>query len=692
MQWTLSYQTITGGVPGAVVTKTLEAWGVSQPVLTFEHPLNDAASWVMARQSDFAAAIQLPPGSTGLGHRIWFTSPDGVVRFVGMVVNPGRVAGGDSQLTRYQAVGIVGHLLKRTGYQQAKQARLYPAPALSTVYDPLVLLGMASDGTYQTTGEQLEDIFTYAADAVNDAGHVFTHDATGFPAVDILLEQAESITCYDAVLKMLAHSPDYVAWVDYSTLDVDDLPEPTIRIKSRASMAAVSRSWRSMSTQLTPAYDRLFRAVCINYQRVVQVDNASNVEVQQDIYPATLDGNPTTGRELGVLVATVNLQGGTYQNLTTNIRAETINAAHALDGTRVAWWLDNYPSLRSNGNEAAGLTYDGSGEVLITWLEDGEEYFWHRSMNDTQLDGVGTASAYFTASGGTAALRGTPGAKVTAFVGRITIPQASVVRYGNEGYPRRLLPGSGGVASWMSKGAEQERIEAVATITDDTGTREETLAVELLATEADSGTFSTQLTLADGEPVPANLAQNYYNAVSVLHHQGGASFAEQRHTFSIGLGNVLNITGAEVGLTTARLMIWRCELDIFAGRTSLDFGDPATLGIGDFMDRLRALRRRRLTVVPSSFTSGQPQGSGGSAVATLPNQNPVDRPAKATKSRSVMLMQSSDPGVTQTARMDLAALPVGSAAQWRETFGTNVIDGVCTLQRCYVLRTDWETV
>ena len=35
-------------------------------------------------------------------------------------------------------------------------------------------------------------------------------------------------------------------------------------------------------------------------------------------------------------------------------------------------------------------------------------------------------------------------------------------------------------------------------------------------------------------------AQNYYNAVSVLHYQGSASFAEQRHTFSIGLGNVLN--------------------------------------------------------------------------------------------------------------------------------------------------------
>lgn len=687
--WTFSYQALPGGTP---VTKTLEKWGISQPVLTFEHPLNDSATWTMARQSDFAAAIQLTPGSTGLEHRVWFTDPNGTVRFVGLVVVPGRVASGDAQLTNYQAVGVVGHLLKRTGYQQAKQARLYPATSLGTVYDPLVLLGMASDGTYQTTGEQIEDILTYAAARADDAGHAFTHSATGFPAVEILLEQAESINCYEAVLKMLAHSPDHVAWVDYSTLDGSSLPAPTVRCKARAALAAVSRSWRSMQIRLTPAYDKLFRAVCINYQRVVQVDNASNVEVQQDIYPATLDGSPTTGREVAVLAATVNLQGGSFQNLTTNLRCETINAAHATDGARVSWWLENYPSLRSNGNLAAGLTYDALGEAMITWLEEDTEYFWHRSVNDGQLQGVSSSSTYFDSGGGTCVLTGTPNAPVTAYVGRITIPQASVVRYGNEGYPRRLLPGSGGVASWMGFGSEQERIEAVATIIDDTGEREETLAVELTATDADSGTFSTQLTLATGEPVPVGLAENYHRAVSVLHYQGSASFAEQEFTFSIGLGNVLNVTGAEVALTTARLMIWRCELDIFSGRTSLDFGDPPTLGIGDFVDRLVALRRRKLTVVPSSFTSGMPQGSEGNTVATLPNRNPVDRPATATARRTSLLLQSSDPAVTQQVAVNLSALPVGSTAQWRETFGSNVVEGVCTLQRCYVLRTEWENV
>lgn len=688
--WTFSYQALPAGTP---VTKTLEEWGISQPVLTFEHPLNDSATWTMSRQSDFAAAIQLTPGSTGLEHRVWFTDPNGTVRFVGLVIVPGRVASGDAQLTNYQAVGVVGHLLKRTGYQQAKQARLYPATSLGTVYDPLVLLGMASDGTYQTTGEQMEDILTYAAARADDAGHAFTHSATGFPAVEILLEQAESINCYEAVLKMLAHSPDYVAWVDYSTLDGDDLPEPTVRCKARAALAAVSRSWRSMQIQLTPAYDKLFRAVCINYQRVVQVDNASNVEVQQDIYPTTLDGSSTTGREVAVLAATVNLQGGSFQNLTTNLRCETINAAHATAATRVSWWLDNYPSLRSNGNLAAGLAYDGDGEAVISGVEEGVVYFYHQGVNDGTADhGPLSSSGYFTAINAPLTLGGTPNTPVTAFVGRITIPVDTVVRYGNEGYPRRLLPGSGGVASWMGFGSEQERIEAVATIIDDTGEREETLAVELTATDADSGTFSTQLTLATGEPVPVGLAENYHRAVSVLHHQGSASFAEQEFTFSIGLGNVMNVTDAEVALTTARLMIWRCELDIFSGRTSLDFGDPPTLGIGDFVDRLLALRRRKLTVVPSSFTSGLPQGSGGNAVATLPNRNPVDRPATATARRTSMVMQSSDVAVTQQVNLALSQLPAGTAVQLRETFGYNTVDGECVLQKCYVARTEWVNV
>lgn len=688
MPWTFTYQTIPGGTP---VTKTLAAWGIGSPVLTFAHPIADFATWTMARQADFDAAVQLAPGATGLENRCWFTDPNGVVRFVGIITVPGRAAGGDSQLTNYRAEGLVGHLLKKTAYHQARQAGLYPSTTLTTVYDPQVLLGFSAAGLYQDTGAQMGDILTYAAARADDAGHAFTHSATGFPEVDILLEQAEGITCYDALLKMLAHSPDYVARVDYSTLDGDDLPEPTVRCQSRAAMAAVSRSWKSFHPiNLTPSYDKLFRAVVINYHRIHQASAGSQLEIVQDIYPATLDGNPTTGREVAALSVTVPLQGSNSQTLVASVAADVINAAHATDNTRVAWWLDNYPSLRANGNLAAGLTYDGDGEAVVSGVEEGVTYFWHQGINDGTCDtGPLSSSGYFVAGAGPVTLGGTPNAPVTAFVGRITIPAATVYRTGENAYPNRLRAGHSGLAPWMGFASETERIDALATIIDDTGEREEQLSVELTATNAVSGNYSTTLVLSAGETIPAGLAENYHRAVSTLHYQGSASFAEQDMTFAVGLGNVLNVTGAEVALTTARLMIWRCTLDIANGKTTLEFGDPPTLGIGDFVDRLRALRQRKLTINPESIITGTP--NGGSA-ANLPNTMPMDRPAKATSKRQTLVLQSSDVAVTQQVNMSLSQLPVDSVAQWRETFGSNVVEGVCTLQRCYVLRTDWENV
>lgn len=686
MPWTFTFQTLPGGTP---VTKTLAAWGISGPVLTFAHPLADSATWAMARQADFDATVQLAPGATGIENRCWFTDPAGVIRFVGIITVPGRAAGGDSQITNYRAEGLVGHLLKKTAYHQARQAGLYPSTTLTTVYDPQVLLGFSASGLYQDTGAQMGDILTYAAARADDAGHAFTHNATGFPEVDILLEQAEGITCYDALLRMLAHSPDYVARVDYSTLNAG-LPRPTVRCQSRAAMPAVSRSWKSFrQISLTPSYEKLFRAVVINYHRTIQSDNETRIQVEQDTYPATLDGNPTTGREVGALSVTVPLQGSAYQTLTANVRTETIDAAHATDATRVSWWLRNYPSLRSNANLAAGLTYDDDGGVAIGWHEEGTTYFFDPGVNDGGLNGILAGAGYFVGPAGLLLLYGEPNTPVTAYIGRITVPADTVVRYGNEGYPRRLVPGSGGLASWMNKGGEQERIEALATITDDTGVREETLAVELLATDAQTGTFATTLTLAEGEPVPVGLAENYHRAVSTLHYQGDASFSEQDMTFAVGLGNVLNVTGAEVALATARLMIWRCTLDLANGKTTLEFGDPPTLGIGDFVDRLRALRQRKLTIVPTSLTTGNINGSAGNTTALLPNRAPVDRPAKATSKRQTLLLQSSDPAVTQQVNMALTQLPVGSTAQYRETFGHNTVDGECVLQKCYVLRTDW---
>ena len=99
MPWSFTFQALPGGTP---VTKTLAEWGIANPQLTFEHPFGDRATWEMVRQRDFASAPVFNLGATGLEHRVWFTDPDGVVRWVGLITEPEQAEGilqnGDADL------------------------------------------------------------------------------------------------------------------------------------------------------------------------------------------------------------------------------------------------------------------------------------------------------------------------------------------------------------------------------------------------------------------------------------------------------------------------------------------------------------------------------------------------------------------------------------------------------------------
>ncbi len=671
MAWTFAYQFLPGGTPEE---HSLVWWGISEPTLTFSHATGDEAHFNVIDEDAFASAPLLIPGATGLEHRVWF-SQDGTVRFVGVITENPRSSTGSGE-TRSFVVKGVGNLLSRIIYHQSRLAGVSPDYELVTRQDSHVWLGQDPTGLLLDTGEQMAAILTYAAAVATLDGHEFQHSVTNFPAVNFLLDEGIGLTCEQALLKMLAFSPDYVAWWDYSTLDIYNLPKPTFRCVSRSTMATFAISRNLGQLEASPRYELMTRVVCITYESTAQVDDESRVSVVQDIYPATLNGSPTTGREIGALAVTVPLQGSRTQNLTAAITCETIQAAHASAGTRIPWWLANNPSLRKEANiiedpstytgaSGAAATYSGAGAATLAVVL-GETYFWEKGANDTNL--VNGASTYtssqeFVALGSTVTINGTVSAEITAFVGRVAIAAADVRRTGAAAYTNRLMPGSGGIAPWMSFNSQEERFTVRAFVTDKTGGHYVDLAVNLTSTDGVTGTYGTTLLIDAGEAVPSGLAEALYGSLSVLQWQGSFKLVEQDVLFFLKLGTVLNISNAETALATGRLMIWRVTVDVFNGTTTAEFGDPENLGIGDMVDRLRALRLRTLYTLPAVQSTGLANGSGSS---NLPSVTPRSETTAKTHERTSFAMTSPDPASTQVVNAALSQLPVGSTAQFRQ--------------------------
>lgn len=596
MAWTFAYQGLPGGTPEE---HSLVWWGISEPTLTFVHAQGDEARFSIVDEDAFASAPLLIPGPTGLEHRVWFTQ-DGVVRFVGVIVENPRASTAGGQSRSFVIKGV-GSLLARIIYHQSRLCGISPDYVLLPREDSHVWLGQDPTGTRLNTGQQLAAILTYAEGMAAGDGHLFQHDASGFPSVNFLLDEGIGLTCEQAMIKMLAFSPDYVAWWDYSTLDGSNLPKPTLRCASRAAAELREISIHDGDLNASPRYELLSRAVAITYEQTVQVDNESRVAIVKDIYPPTLNGSPTTGREIGALAVTVPLQGSRSQTFSAAIACEAINAAHPDDAVRRAWWLSNFPALANSLDFAAG--------------------------------------------------------------DELTIEVADVERSGVNAYPRRLLPGSGGIAPWMNIGSEEETITVRALISDKTGEEYKDLSVKVTATNGVTGAYGTSVLLDAGEPVPSGLARSLYDSLSGINWQGDFKLVEQEVGFSIKPGSVLNVTDAEVGLQTARLMVWRLTVDVFNGTSTAEFGDPENLGIGDMVDRLRAFRLRNLSTIPTVQSTGL---AGGGSAANLPSVTPRGEVSAKTHEQVATKLSSPDPAVTQAMNAALSQLPVGSVAQFRQ--------------------------
>lgn len=402
-----------------------------------------------------------------------------------------------------------------------------------------------------TVGQNIRAVLDYAI----ARGALFTYvlaDLTALAAYPPANEVTGQL-CSSVILASLQFAPDVVSWCDYST------SPPTLRFSPRASLTAASvrlADYEGDDTMpvvnvlaLRPREDLQVPSVKINYETIVTIDGVQSLVPGVEIAP---DG--ATGLEDGAFTDTVIRQGLTQNNLFASLECVTV------ESDSLEWWKKHVAKFREERVSVTGpisLGYrDSAGAVL-------EAAAVHLDENGVFLPTV---------------------------------------------YARELPRGGGQIAPWMNGEDgepllwQTEFIKAAFTIieTDATGAKlkEETrfYTVEIVTTTAPDGIsdYSAVESQDFGDPPITGLAAYLYAALSPLQYEGSVSLEEEECTGLLDLGRVVNLYGSRAAFQTMRAVAQQVTFDIESGRTSVTFGPPRHLTVGDLlalMERFRISRR-----------------------------------------------------------------------------------------------------
>jgi hypothetical protein len=195
-------------------------------------------------------------------------------------------------------------------------------------------------------------------------------------------------------------------------------------------------------------------------------------------------------------------------------------------------------------------------------------------------------------------------------------------------FPNQLVSGS--IAPWMLRNgfdAARDVIQAKATydLTDENGTVIEqktdvVIEVELTATNLTTGTYRTVESETLAEPIPVGLAGYLYAAASVLHYDGSLEMVEDECSAKVGIGTLVNLSGARDEYKTMDAVVQSISEDIASGVTTVFVGPPKHLGKDDIIEFLSA-NRNRIRITPSqSMSTGK---SFSATPVALPTETPV---------------------------------------------------------------------
>ena len=484
--------------------------------------------------------------------------------FQGTVTKTPLAGTAESEAHTYEISGPWFDLTQITYRQRVKSWNVivnFPDPP--TVEDeyllvPSVYLNQSPiTGEIWTTGQQIQDVLDWAI----ARGAMFTYDTTNFPSINVPIRQEKPSACSEIIRIMLRLTPDAVTWFTYDTgtpifhcQRYADLPITTI------DAAALDPIVENIT--LNPRYDLQRSCVALIFEQTDQDGARSLYHWSTQVYPPGF-----TGLEPGALVDSIELEGfkATY------MQGRFVN--------------ENIPSMALGSD-----TPLGSPETL----------WWQQHVKDLS----------------------------DPRIKELTINQLAIVSTGdgepNAELPRNLIDGA--LADWMGYEYQEVEVSAQASYKVVANPADGSLVYPNLLYTVDKKLLTIRLKTNNGpvgeqivserasidyaEPEPAGLAEAIYNAISILHYDGGFTLVSEESFNGISIGQRVNLTGARTEWATMGALIQSIHRSHETGKTEVVLGTPGHLGAADYIELLRMYRTRRIWRNPKSQLTGLATGQG----------------------------------------------------------------------------------
>lgn len=200
-----------------------------------------------------------------------------------------------------------------------------PASALADANQSLVLLNLAEDGSKLSTAQQVAAVvnFAIAAGAPIALG-------TGFPSVNVPIDEMTDASCAEVIRKMFRWTPDRVLWWDYTA------SPPTLNCAARGTATALTIGLSEVvapeSIRLRGRQDLRRSVVVLKYSYNEQVNELTWPKLQVDKYPVG-----ATEIAFDALVMTIPLAGGS-----TTVQTQKIKT-RGIDENSATWWKKHLP-------------------------------------------------------------------------------------------------------------------------------------------------------------------------------------------------------------------------------------------------------------------------------------------------------------------------------------------------------------
>jgi hypothetical protein len=650
--------------------KTFEDWRIKNVIGRFANQNPGMVTFLMAESFDstpafpYGSEIIIRYGRTLVG-AVW---TGGTIWFRGTIEVPESVGGSGGELRNYLAKDA-WQAMEETIYGQAWAV----TGALVTSH---VFLNRGI-----TMKQQILNAITSAA-----ASGISIDDGDIDNLGTIISDEANTIMLAEVIRRQLRWAPDTVAWVNYATTP------PSLNVKRHANLTAVTCPLGKPINKvlLSARHDLVLPSVFLYFEKSVTVDGRAMMVPSVQFAPAEAVA-PTRGS----LVGTFDLMGPKITHATADIIAQEIEAKNATEATRLEWWKNRFPALRQARISSvaiaaadvkfytvgvlpaviAGTFTVGSGWDVVSYnrgdyvkrVDGGEIQIWQATKTDTCLStGPETAG------------------NSDMFTYINTVRQE--ITWATYPYTRELMAESGQLTRWLEtqEGFRGEEIEVQAKIVwegYDAGTGErfgasEYQTVKLMATNAETGNYSTYSGIEEGEEEPALLAAFLYSVGSVLHYDGPVTLLETECSHTYKLGQKLSFTGGTGIYAGIGAIIQSVTEDLDSGKTHLVLGPPGHLGPSDLIEWVRSFRRRRIYTNPDTQDTGELAGVGATETGRkgpthdstsggpLPNRlkmigasgsvdiNPADTNGKTIKLMQVTYLNES---CVQKARMFLCS-------------------------------------